>query len=418
MQIESCSGPEMEAIMSMINESSPNQIHVGSACANSKNQIFTVLGFSQTDYVKAKNKPGDIELALEFDHANSKKFVYGLFYDPNSPERQEIIDCQAREAKFVRDLNDVLIMNAAKNSPFSDAKVVGHFLKILNGGVEGKMTFFDKILRNYIIRGFNNMILIQHNKYIQFLNEIGLSKDLLSFIVKGASTIVTLPKDTVKTTITQAEIKVDQMRLRALTTDISLMKSTPHKFYFGDSKKSALIMIQEDTNFKYYRLTTPKYIGFEESTLKTMKMCTLKAFAQINVEQPSNNSIVMISSDELHSLQKSTMKVVKASPYVITDDRFSLATFVEKIQPVLEADNEWTTLAKTGFIVIGSDAFTSLLSSVTSQDSGLTQKTEQMKDLADDEICRALSKLSSGGVKVALSYIKNLIDLQPEAASD
>jgi len=41
------------------------------------------------------------------------------------------------------------------------------------------------------------------------LNEIGLSKDLLSFIVKGASTIVTLPKDTVKTTITQAEIKVD-----------------------------------------------------------------------------------------------------------------------------------------------------------------------------------------------------------------
>jgi len=92
------------------------------------------------------------------------------------------------------------------------------------------------------------------------------------------------------------------MRLRALTTDISLMKSTPHKFYFGDSKKSALIMIQEDTNFKYYRLTTPKYIGFEESTLKTMKMCTLKAFAQINVEQPSNNSIVMISSDELHSL--------------------------------------------------------------------------------------------------------------------
>ena len=46
------------------------------------------------------------------------------------------------------------------------------------------------------------MILIQHNKYIQFLNEIGLSKDLLSFIVKGASTAVTLPKDAVKTTIT------------------------------------------------------------------------------------------------------------------------------------------------------------------------------------------------------------------------
>ena len=118
--------------MSIINEASPNQIHVGSACANSKNQVFTVLGFSHTDYTNAKKKPSDIDLGLEFDHVNNKKFVYGLFYDPNSPERQEIIDCKASQAKFVRDLNDVLIMNAAKNSPFSDARVVGHLLKLLN----------------------------------------------------------------------------------------------------------------------------------------------------------------------------------------------------------------------------------------------------------------------------------------------
>ena len=86
------------------------------------------------------------------------------------------------------------------------------------------------------------------------MNEIGLSKNLLAFIVKGASTAVTLQKDAIKTTVTQAEIKVDQMRLLALTSDISLKKSTPHKLYFGESRESSLVMIQEDTKFKYYRL--------------------------------------------------------------------------------------------------------------------------------------------------------------------
>ena len=84
----------------------------------------------------------------------------------------------------------------------------------------------------------------------------------------------------------------------------------------------------------------------------------------------------------------------------------------------MEADSEWATLAKTNFIVVGSDALTSLLASVTSQDSGLTERNIEMKDLVDDELCRTLSKLSSAGVKVALTYIKNLIDFKLEAASD
>lgn len=43
--------------MSIINESCANQIHVGASCANERNQVFTVIGFSDKDYTKAKNKP-------------------------------------------------------------------------------------------------------------------------------------------------------------------------------------------------------------------------------------------------------------------------------------------------------------------------------------------------------------------------
>ena len=109
--------------------------------------------------------------------------AYGLYYDANSPELQEIIDCKARECKFVRDINDSAVLTAAKNSPFFDMDVVRHFLKILSGTVTCDLEFKQRLLCNYLVRGFNNMIVIMHNKFIQFLSEAGLSKELLSYIM-------------------------------------------------------------------------------------------------------------------------------------------------------------------------------------------------------------------------------------------
>ena len=87
------------------------------------------------------------------------------------------------------------------------------------------------------------MVQIMHNKYVQFLRENGVSSSILDFIVKGASSKSELPSDVMKTTITQAEIKLDQMRMKALTSDTSLKKSTPHKFYLSESRASAFVMI-------------------------------------------------------------------------------------------------------------------------------------------------------------------------------
>ena len=81
------------------------------------------------------------------------------------------------------------------------------------------------LLRNYIIRGFDNMIKILHSKYILFLSENGLSKDLFACIVKSASASLKIQKDFVQTTtITQSEIKLDHIKLRALTSFNFLQK--------------------------------------------------------------------------------------------------------------------------------------------------------------------------------------------------
>ena len=169
--------------MSIINESSPNQIHVGAACANERNQVFTVIGFSDKQYNKAKNKPHELDFTLDFDPSNQRKIVYGLYYDPNSPERQEIIDVQSRSTTFVRDISDVFLLSAAKNSPFYDPDIVRHLLSILQGKVHCHQGFLEQILRGYIVRGINNMVQILHNKYLQMLQEAGLSREIFAYIV-------------------------------------------------------------------------------------------------------------------------------------------------------------------------------------------------------------------------------------------
>lgn len=96
-------------------------------------------------------------------------------------------------------------------------------------------------MNTFIVRGFNNMVEIMHSKYIQFLNEAGLGKDLFSLIMKNASSQIVLHKDATKTTLTQSEIKIDQMRIKALTSNKSLRKATPHNMVFSESRDTAFI---------------------------------------------------------------------------------------------------------------------------------------------------------------------------------
>ena len=96
-----------------------------------------MIGFFEKPYNEAKLRPRELydNFSPEFDPSSPKKYIYGLYYDANSPERQEIIDCEARQAKFVRDINDLLKLTAAKSSPFFNIDVARHFLNILQGNV-------------------------------------------------------------------------------------------------------------------------------------------------------------------------------------------------------------------------------------------------------------------------------------------
>ena len=116
---------------------------------------------------------------------------------------------QSRSTTFVRDISDVFLLSAAKNSPFYNPDIVRHLLSILQGKVHCQQGFLEQILRGYIVRGINNMVQILHNKYLQMLQEAGLSREIFAYIVQSASAVLERSKDAIQSTIIQSEIKID-----------------------------------------------------------------------------------------------------------------------------------------------------------------------------------------------------------------
>ena len=144
------------------------------------------------------------------------------------------------------------------------------------------------------------------------------------------------------------------MRMKALTNDSSsLKKSTNHELYLSESRENAFVMIQEDKNVKYLRLPTTSYLGFDENALKVTKKLPLKVPSQINISDTGRKVLVILDSESLMSLDnKEVLNVVKAVNTVLTDNSFSLATFVSKIESIIEEDANQALLAKTAFITV------------------------------------------------------------------
>ena len=90
-----------------------------------------------------------------------------------------------------------------------------------------------------------------------------------------------------------------------------------------------------------------RFIGFHEKQLNSLKVCTVIAGSQINVDESSSAklSLVMIKSDALHEMSGETIKVVKVASMVLTDDKFSLKRFIDVIEPLIRATPDLFPLA-------------------------------------------------------------------------
>jgi hypothetical protein len=86
-KVETLSLAEIEALMSITNETTHPSMHVGATCKNKKDQLFTVIGFSEKTWTQLKSNPHEYAIDYVFDPKGTKKNILGLFFDAELPER-------------------------------------------------------------------------------------------------------------------------------------------------------------------------------------------------------------------------------------------------------------------------------------------------------------------------------------------
>ena len=160
------------------------------------------------------------------------------------------------------------------------------------------------------------------------------------------------------------------MRIKALTSDSTLQKVLTRKLHFGQSHKTCLLMQQaeEGSDVIFHRMPLSGFLGFPEKQLDSLKLCTVIAGSQINVDESSSAklSMVAISSDALREMSAETLKVVKVASMVLTDERFSLKGFIEKVEPIIRQSPDLFALANIQFVLVPRGAYVDLESCLLS----------------------------------------------------
>ena len=80
---------QIDAVMSLIPEASFQRIAVGTPCINKDGKAFNVVGMMYT--AEANNKIQETQLFPNYSEKNQVMSLAGLYYDPEHPERQDLL---------------------------------------------------------------------------------------------------------------------------------------------------------------------------------------------------------------------------------------------------------------------------------------------------------------------------------------
>ena len=90
MGIEDATEFDIDALMSLIAESAYQRVAIGQPCINKQGKIFTVLGVFPENYMSSKYH--EIPILPNNMPDNEKCMALaGLYYDPQHPERQDVM---------------------------------------------------------------------------------------------------------------------------------------------------------------------------------------------------------------------------------------------------------------------------------------------------------------------------------------
>jgi hypothetical protein len=111
----------------------------------------------------------------------------GLYYDPEHPERQDLLTEKMIYTQPMIDLDEEQTRDAAKMSIFMDPASLEQLIEIvINGDIiaaDESAKRAHALLETFIVRGVYNMTRLFKNEYTQFLQQYDLMDNFMTFLL-------------------------------------------------------------------------------------------------------------------------------------------------------------------------------------------------------------------------------------------
>ena len=120
--IQDLSEGEIDAVMTLIPEAAFARMAIGSTCVNKEGKVFSVVGVFKTEHENSMYQ--DIPLYQNFAPEEQALSMAGLYYDPENPERQDMLKEKMIFSQPLLDLDEDQTIAAARLSVFMDASAL------------------------------------------------------------------------------------------------------------------------------------------------------------------------------------------------------------------------------------------------------------------------------------------------------
>ena len=166
--------------MTLIPEAQFERMAVGTPCMDSDGKRFTVLGMvSHEEFEQQYQEKHMFELKHNFQ--NEGAMIVGLFYDPTSPDQQDIVMQSSHCVRTLIDLDSEHEIAGAKESLFHDSAVIKKLIKFVTEERNPKVSqeAFE-LIKTFFMRGLFATMRALGPSYVSFLQGLGLGETFTS----------------------------------------------------------------------------------------------------------------------------------------------------------------------------------------------------------------------------------------------
>ena len=336
MGIEDASEADIDSMMSLIQEASFQRVAIGTPCINKSGKIFTVLGVFEEKYMSGKFH--EIPIFPNSMPENECMALAGLYFDPQNPERQDVMMERMIYSSPILDLDKDQTAEAARLSVFMNEEAMEQLIEIVlkeeSSVSESKAKKALSLLQTFVVRGLFNMTSTLKGEYTSFLQDKGLMINFLKLILSESDQQSIHPDELLVSSLL-LELRADYLREAVMLSDKLTFEdaaSSGNKvFVFTSHDASQMYVMRSEAPTDMFHFKFEMQFGegdgeyFEGS---------LVASDPVN----NANNIFVVDSAKFVKPDNATLLILKYARIVITDNNVQFDDLMKQLKVEIQQD--------------------------------------------------------------------------------